>query len=252
MLIALLAGGEISFAKDFDHSHRGWTNLLQKYVVVKGHINTVNYKGLKNETSTLEEYLRSLGAVTQEQFKTFSDNEKLAFLINAYNAFTVKLILDHYPVKSIKDIGGFLSTPWKIKFFSLFGEQHNLDSIENDMLRKWFAEPRIHFAIVCASVGCPALQNQAYSSAQLEKQLELASQNFLSDKTRNRYLPEDQKLELSSIFKWYSEDFVKKYGSLEDFLAIRITTNPMFQKAIKEKKTSISYLDYDWSLNEEK
>lgn len=243
---------EVSSAREFDHSHPVWTAILQKYVFVKGLTNTVNYRALKNDSTGLEEYLRSVEAISKEEFDKFSENEKLAFLINAYNAFTVKLILDHYPVKSIKDIGPFLSSPWKVNFFSLLGEQRNLGNIENDMIRKWFNEPRIHFAIVCASVGCPALQNQAYTASLLDKQLSSASQDFLSDRRRNRYVPETGKLEISSIFKWYDGDFAKKYGSLETFLAPRITANPEFQAIIREKKAPISYLDYDWSLNEKK
>lgn len=237
---------------EFDHTHKNWTSQLQKYVSLKDQQSTVNYKALKKDTAALNQYLHSLEAVTQEQFNQFSPNQKLAFLINAYNAFTVKLIVDNYPVKSIKDIGSLLTSPWKIKFFSILGEERNLDNVEHDMIRKWFNEPRIHFAVVCASVGCPALRNEAFTALSLDQQLEEASKNFLADKTRNRYNSGAKKLEISSIFKWYGKDFVKKHGSLEAFLAPRITTNPDDQTAIREKKASIAYLDYDWSLNETK
>lgn len=242
---------------EFDQSHQGWTTYLQKHVSVKGAASTVDYKSIKRDPKELQEYLQSLGAVSKGEFDRFSENEKLAFLINAYNAYTVKLVADHYPVKSIKDIGersfsNPTASPWKKKFFQLFGEERSLDNIEHDMIRKQFNEPRIHFAVVCASVGCPALRSEAFVATKIEKQLEESAQNFLSDKGRNRYLPEAKKLELSSIFKWYGSDFPKKYGSLEAFLAPRMTTSPEHQKIIRDKNADISYLDYDWSLNEEK
>jgi len=242
----------ISSTREFDHTHQAWTILLQNHVRLNGPASTVDYKLLKNDSEELQKYLGTLEAVAQSEFNRFSESEKLAFLINAYNAFTVKLIVDHYPVKSIKDIGSVFSSPWKKKFFRLFGEERHLDNIEHDMIRKSFNEPRIHFAVVCASIGCPALRNEAFVAANIEKQLEAAAQNFLTDKSRNRYLPESKKLELSSIFKWYGSDFPKKYGSLESFLAPRLTSNPEHQSIIREKKAVVSYLDYDWSLNEEK
>jgi len=236
--------------KAFDHSHKTWTLFLQKYVTVKGPASTVAYKSIRKDPKGLTKYLEALEAVSKSDFDSFSENEKLAFLINAYNAFTIKLIIDHYPVKSIKDIGSLFSSPWKKKFFRLLGEKRHLDNIEHDMIRKWFNEPRIHFAVVCAAIGCPALRNEAYMAAKLKEQLEDAARKFLSDKSRNRYLPKKKKLELSSIFKWYGDDFIKKYGSVESFLATRMTSDPRQQKAIREKKASVSYLEYDWSLND--
>lgn len=247
----------IASVREFDHSHQAWTIFLQKHVNVKGPASTIDYKSIKNDPKDFNEYLKSLTAVSQDEFNRFSQNERLAFLINAYNAFTVKLVVDHYPVKSIKDIGersfsNPTASPWKTKFFNLLGEKRHLDNIEHDMIRKQFNEPRIHFAVNCASVGCPALRNEAFIASQLEKQLEDAAVSFISDKTRNRYSSETKKLELSSIFKWYGSDFPKKYDSLEAFLAPWITSNPEHQKIIRDKKADVSYLDYDWSLNEEK
>ncbi|MGE3388198.1 MAG: DUF547 domain-containing protein, partial [Bdellovibrionales bacterium] len=150
-------------AAEFDHSHKIWTLLLQKSVTVKGHASVVNYKILKSDPTELHAYLRTLESVSQGEFGKFSNNEKLAFLINAYNAFTIKLILGRYPAKSIKHAGEWslsnpTASPWKTKFFTLLGERRHLDNIEHDMIRKSFNEPRIHFAVVCASVGCPALR----------------------------------------------------------------------------------------------
>ena len=254
--LSVLAAGPAS-AKNheeshFDQSHLMWSQVLQKVVKKSGNTSTVNYKEIKSDPSQLNAYLKTLESVSEEKFSRFSNDEKLAFLINAYNAFTLKLIVDHYPVKSIKDTGSLFASPWKRKFFHLFGEERHLDNVEHDMIRKWFNEPRIHFAVNCASIGCPALRNEAFTASQLDKQLEEASVDFLSDKTRNRFNPDTKKLELSSIFKWYGSDFPKKFGSLETFLAPRITSNPEHQKIIREKKADLSYLDYDWSLNEEK
>lgn len=246
------ASGKNHAIGNFDQSHLTWTQVLKKYVKESGYASTVDYKRIKSDPSQLNAYLKALEMVSQEQFNLFSNDEKLAFLINAYNAFTVKLIVDHYPVKTIKDIGSLFSSPWKKKFFKLLGEERSLDNLEHDLIRKQFNEPRIHFAVNCASVGCPALKDEAFTASHLDKQLEDASINFLSDKTRNQYDSKARKLELSSIFKWYGSDFLKKYGSLENFLAPRITSDPEHQKTIREKRASVTYRDYDWSLNEGK
>lgn len=238
--------------REFDQSHQAWTFVLQKHVRVTGPASTIDYKSIKSDPKALLDYLKTLEDLSQDEFSRFSQNEKLAFLINAYNAFTVKLIVDHYPINSIKDIGSRLSGPWSKKFFRLLGEVRHLDNIEHDMIRKQFNEPRIHFAVNCASVGCPALRNEAFTASPIDKQLEDASVSFLTDKSRNRYNPKAKRLELSSIFKWYGSDFPKKYGSLEAFLAPRITSNPEHQKIIQNKEADTSFLDYDWSLNEEK
>jgi len=126
----------------------------------------------------------------------------------------------------------------------------NLDYIEHGLIRKKYNEPRIHFALVCASVGCPALRREAYIDQKLESQLEDAAVRFLSDKSKNRYLPESHRIELSSLFDWYGDDFVKKFGSIESFIATRMTTNLEEQKSIRNKSAEIIYLSYDWALNE--
>ena len=249
-LIMTTFSSRILALKSFDQSHKTWSIFLQKNITISGHASKVNYKAIKTNSKELENYLANLEVITQSQFKNFTKNEKLAFLINAYNAFTIKLIVDHYPVKSIKDIGGFLGNPWKLKFFKLFGESKNLDNIEHDMIRNWFNEPRIHFAVVCASVGCPSLQNVAFTRENLDQLLEKAALNFLTDFNKNQYLSDKKQLNLSSIFKWYGDDFVKKNGSLENFLATRITSDLEQQKSILNKESSIVFLDYDWSLNE--
>lgn len=249
-IVILTFGGLSLKAQEFDHTQKKWTSLLEKYTSTKGQSTVVNYKDWMTQVNELKAYLKSVEDVSKSDFSKFTQPEQLSFLINAYNAFTVKLILDHYPVRSIKDIGSLFSSPWKKKFFRLFGEEQNLDTLEHQFIRAQYNEPRIHFALVCASVGCPALRREAYVPAKLETQLEEAAIQFLTDKTRNQYLVEKQTLELSSIFKWYGDDFVKKYGSLEEFLANKITSNPNHQQLIRSKKGPIKFLEYDWSLNE--
>lgn len=236
----------------FDHSHKPWSDFLKQFVVAVGHESRVNYTKVKASREKLDAYLKTLERVSKSDFDRFSEPQKLAFLINAYNAFTIELIVDHYPVKSIKDTGSLLKSPWKIQFFTLLGEKRYLDNIEHDMVRKWFNEPRIHFALVCASKGCPALRTEAFTAEQLERQLQDAAKNFVTDKNKNRYSKAQNQLEISSIFRWYGEDFVKKYGSVEAFLAPLISESPGEQGLIRLGKASISYLDYDWSLNDEK
>lgn len=240
------------YATDFDHRHSIWTDILRNEVTVTGHTSTVNYKDLKDHPVRLNQYLKLISSVTHDEFITFDNNQKLAFLINSYNALTIKLIVDHYPVKSIKDLGSFFSSPWKKKFIKLFNEDLSLDDIEHEKIRKNFAESRIHFALVCASKGCPALLNEAYVAEKLEQQLENSARNFLLDPERNRFHKERSTLELSPIFKWYSEDFVKYNSGVKNFVANRLTSDQSLKTILKRPQTTIEYLDYDWTLNEKK
>ncbi|MBI1834500.1 MAG: DUF547 domain-containing protein, partial [Burkholderiales bacterium] len=190
------------------------------------------------------------------EFDRWSLTQQLAFLINIYNAATVELILSRGgKLTSIKDVGSWLSSPWKIKFISLFGERHTLDYIEHGMIRGSgrYADPRIHFAVNCASIGCPALRPEAYTAQNLELQLEDATFNFLSDPTRNRL--DVDGLHLSSIFKWYQEDFEKAWrgsASLTQFLARygkAFGLDKRSSLALAQQPIAIHYLDYDWKLN---
>lgn len=235
-------------AMAFDHAHAAFDQWLKKHVTVKGPVSTVNYKAAKASPTPLADYLKTVEAVTKDEYAKFSDPQKLAFLINAYNAYTVKLIVDNYPTKSIKDLGGTFSSPWKKKFFKLFGEETSLDNIEHDKIRKDFNEPRIHFAVVCASKGCPALRNEAFRGDKLEAQLEAAANGFLKDTGRNRYNAEKNEFEVSKIFDWYGGDFKKKFEKVQNFLAPRMAKTP--EEGAKMKEADLEYLDYDWTLNE--
>ena len=222
-------------------THDLWTELLQSHVSDDG---MVDYQGFVKDREKFEKYLSLLSANHPNE-KNWTYDERKAYWINAYNAFTVKLILDHYPVNSIKDIGGSIykvNTAWDIRFIVIEGQDYDLNNIEHDILRKKYADPRIHFAVNCASISCPKLLNEAFTAHDLEIQLDDAGRRFINDKTKNRITPE--KLELSRIFKWFKGDFTKE-TSLIEFLN-RYSTVKIQEDAC------IDYLDYDWNLNERK
>lgn len=234
----------------FDHSHRQWTAVVSKVVVQHKNSSLVNYKALKANPQMLDQYLKNLSAVTAIEYAKFSTQQKLAFLINAYNAFTIKLIVENYPVRSIRNIGIIFYGPWKKKFISLFQENISLDHLEHNLIAKNFPDPRVHFALVCASKGCPALSSEAYSYDKLETQLESATNLFITDSNRNRFVKDKNLLEISPIFKWYKNDFAGTSGSVKNFISTRITTELSEQQAIRSSNMKITYLEYDWSLND--
>jgi hypothetical protein len=195
-------------------SHEIWNKLLKKNVSPEG---KVNYKGFKADSAELGKYLKLLSDNPPDA-KTWSANEQKAYWINAYNAFTVKLILKYYPVKSIKDIGSkiqipFVNTPWDVKFIVIGKDKMDLNNIEHGKLRRQFEDPRIHFSIVCASKSCPILLNEAYEASKLDQQLDNQARVFLKDPFRNKITAD--KPELSKLFEWYKLDFTKKTSLIE-------------------------------------
>ncbi len=212
--------------------HNEWDSLLKKYVDDEGH---VNYEGFKKAVTKLDGYLKALAA--NPPSKNWTKEERLAYYINLYNAGTIKLILENYPVKSIKDI----KSPWDKKWILIGGKTYSLGEIEHEILRK-MDEPRIHFAINCASFSCPRLVNEAYKAGHLEVQLNNAAVNFINDPNKN--VISSERAELSEIFKWFKKDFTEN-GSLKDFINQYAKTN-------MNGKTKTGYLNYDWSLNEAK
>ncbi len=213
-------------------SHANWDKLLRKYVDNTGN---VDYKSFKNSSSELSAYLEMLAKNSPKT--DWSKNERLAYYINLYNAATVKLILDNYPTKSIKDI----SRPWGKDIVKIGNDVVSLGHIEHKILRK-MNEPRIHFAINCASYSCPKLVNKAFTASGMSAQLEAATKDFVNDTTRNQFTASEAKL--SEIFKWYKGDFTDK-GSLKDYINNYLST-PM------TASTKIKYLKYDWNLNEKR
>lgn len=222
--------------------HGSYDKLLKKYVSAKG---LVNYKGLKADQQALNSYLDMLSK--NAPAASWSKAEQMAFWINAYNAYTIRLVLDHYPVASIKDIGSkikipFVTTPWAIKFFSIGGEKMSLDNIEHGTLRKKYNDPRIHFALVCASMSCPLLRNEAYTAAKLDSQLDDQGRDFLNNSAKNKISPASA--QLSKYFDWYKGDWEKNGQSVEKWVNKYSTTKI-------DAKTKVSFLDYNWSLNEQ-
>ena len=234
-------------AKPFDHSHKAWTSILKRHVKTSRGTSSLHYSNLRDSPENLNHYLESLSELSEKRFNSFSSNQRLAFLINAYNAFTVKLIIDNYPVNSIKDLGGWFSSPWKRRFIPLFGTTVSLDEIEHEMIRENFNESRIHFAVNCASKSCPALRPEAYVADRLNEQLDQAASNFLNKSLRNRVDSKMRVLFLSKIFKWYRDDFEAEASSLTTYV------RPYLKAAPKDlDQYLIRFLEYDWSLNEER
>ena len=245
----------------FDHSHAAWTALLRKHVRLLrgGQVTQVAYAAFKTDRPALKAYLDSLAAVAPATFGGWTRAERQAFLINAYNASTVELILTRYPnLKSIKELGSLLSSPWKPKWISLLGTQVSLDDLEHAMLRKRgdYDDPRVHFAVNCASIGCPALREEAFVATKLDAQMDEQTLRFMSDRTRNRYNPQRGRLELSKIFDWYGEDFRlghRGVASLPAFAARYadvLADAPADRERLRAGNVGIAYTDYDWALND--
>lgn len=224
-------------------SHQEWDELLRANVSETGF---VDYQGFVADSVKLRGYLNMLS--DNPPAKNWSDAEEMAYWINAYNAFTVDIVMRHYPVKSIKDIGPkrtipFVNTVWDIKFIRIGDEMFDLNNLEHAKLRKQFRDPRIHFAVNCASYSCPPLRNEAYVGARLDEQLNEQGRIFINDGFRN--IISEQSLQLSKIFSWYKMDFTDKNTSLKEYLA-------PFSKVKFDPEAEVSHLDYDWSLNEQK
>jgi hypothetical protein len=211
-------------------NHDLWDRLLKTHVFDNG---KVNYQTINKDKTSLDEYINLLSKNTPNNH--WSKNETLAYWINAYNALTVDLIIRNYPVKSIKDI----KDPWKQRLWKLGDQWYNLNDIEHQILRK-MDEPRIHFAIVCASFSCPKLQNYAFTASNLEAQLTESTKTFLADTNRN--IITENELQLSRIFRWFAKDF-KQSGSVIDFINAYTDINI-------HPKAKTGYLEYNWDLNE--
>jgi len=237
LLVSLLSGpawGQV------DHS--AYDRLLKKYVNDRG---LVNYKGFKSEEKAFNAYLDKLSQTPPAS--SWSKDDQIAYWINAYNAYTIRLILNHYPVKSIKDIGSrikipFVTTPWAAKFITIGGESMSLDNIEHGTLRKKFDDPLIHFALVCASISCPKLRNEAYTASKLDAQLDDQGRDFINNPSKNKLAAGEA--QLSKYFDWYKGDWNKGGQSVIKWVN-RYATTPITEK------TKINYLTYDWNLNEQ-
>ena len=259
LLLALLAVAMDAAA--LDHAHAAWDALLKRHVryLEGGNASRVSYAGFARDRARLDAVLADYQKVTRAQFDAWSRPQQQAFLFNAYNAFTIAKVLQRYPdLRSIRDFGTFFGNPWKDRFFTLFGEPAHLDFIEHEVLRKdgVYDDPRVHVAVVCASVGCPMLRDEAFVADRLEAQLEDAMRRFLSDRSRNRYDPKAGRLEVSRIFDWYGADFGKGhkgYASVKGTLARYadlLADDADARARIRAGRAEVAFLEYDWSLND--
>lgn len=226
-------------SKSLPVSHTIWNELVAAHVDTLGH---VDYAAFVADSAKLNTYLDVLKAAHPNE-ANWNREERMAYWINAYNAFTVQLVVRHYPCKSIKDLGGKIykvNTPWDIRFIMIEGKDYDLNNIEHDILRKEFDEPRIHFALNCASISCPALRNEAYTAEKLDAQLTDQAKRFLADTTKNKIGIASSKL--SKLFSWFSGDFTKK-TTLIDFIN-------QYTEVKMKSGAKLDYLEYDWALNE--
>ena len=252
LLIVVSICSHTAFA--YDHTYKSYDEILKQAVVVEGHQSSVDYSKLKLDTSKLDEFILGIESLERKEFDAWSREQQMAFLINAYNALTIRLILENYPeITSIKDLGGlFINSPWDKNLFTLFSRETTLNFIEHQLLRKLYKDPRVHFVLVCASRSCPPLRDEAYVAGNLEQQLTDATINFMQDPERNRFNAKENKIEISKIFKWYKKDFTKAAGSLNAYVAPLMTNDKELSTLIANKNTRIKFLDYDWSLNDSK
>ncbi|MDJ0647761.1 MAG: DUF547 domain-containing protein [Xenococcaceae cyanobacterium MO_188.B19] len=235
--------------------YQDYEKVLKTYVNSQG---LVDYKKLQANRNTLDKFNQSLGSIPPDIYHSWSETEQLAFLINAYNSFTLQSIIDQKPLKkSIRNIPGV----WKIRKFKLAGESKTLDNIEHDILRKKFNEPRIHVALVCAAISCPPLRNEPYLSEKIDSQLEDQVNKFLASPHGLRIEKNNNRVYLSSIFKWFGEDWLTTYSIENKFTGknkekavlnfISKHLNPSEREYLEKGQYKISYLDYDWSLNKQ-
>ncbi|MEQ9619539.1 MAG: DUF547 domain-containing protein [Deltaproteobacteria bacterium] len=223
----------------FDHTHKLYGKVLESYEKD----GLVDYRGLKSDSGDLRAYIEQASSVTGEEFEGWSQAEQLAFLLNLYNARTFQLIIDNYPVESIKMIAADSKGPWEEPIVLLFGDKITLNALENDFIRKSYKEPRIHFALVCAAKGCPPLLGKPYTGSKLNGQLESQTRKFLADKDKNYVDSANEVIRLSPVFQWFEGDFSDKSGSVQAFV------EPYFgQTELDDYK--IEYTNYDWSLND--
>ena len=223
-------------------SHEAWDALLKKWVDKRG---MVNYQGFLQDRKQLQAYLQTLQTNAPDE-KKWSKEEQLAYWINAYNAFTIELILRNYPVESINDVKlgpqiPFVNSPWDIKFIRIGGKELDLNNIEHNIIRPTFKEPRIHFALVCAARSCPKLRQEAYVADRLDAQLAEQARSFLLDPDKNEV--RSDKLELSKIFDWFKGDFTEG-RSLQEAIS-------EYSGVPVDKDAKISYRYYSWKLNEQ-
>ena len=237
--------------KAFDQDHAQWTAILKKHV----HEDRFDYASVKKDQTALNEYLASLHAVTKAELESWNPKQRMAFWINTYNAHVVKLVSDNYPVDSIRDLGTLLNKVWNKRFIEMkalhpSGKDKNLslDDVEHKILRPRFLDARVHAAVNCASDSCPPLRGEAFTAKKLDEQLDEQVRAWLADESRNRFNLAAGKLEISEIFKWFKEDFVRDGKSVTGWIA-KYAPEAVATAIQSGAKLKVSYLDYSWKLN---
>ena len=257
-IAALLTGlslvlGWRSLDEPFDHGHRALGAVLDE-VLEDG---LVDYAALRRSPEPLDSYLSALSSVTPKQLGEWTRAQRFAFWINVYNAFTLQLVRDEGPVDSIKDIGGWFSTPWKQRFVPMGsfdpkgkGRRLCLDDIEHRILRPRFGDARLHAAVNCASRGCPPLRPAPYQSATLERQLTEQARSWLLDRGRNDLRVDRGAVRVSRIFDWYVEDFGDGDAEVVGWIASQLEEGHQAD-ALRAAGPGVKvrYLDYDWGIN---
>ena len=243
----LLQDGEQE--EGFDHSHALWDGILREHVAG----DRFNYRALKEDREDLDAYIDQLEAVTREEYDDWTRNQKYAFWINVYNAHVIQLIVDNYPVESIKDLGSVFTQVWDIDYIELRAfhpegrdRALTLNEVEHEILRPTFQDARVHAAVNCASIGCPPLFGRAFVAENLDRQLNIVIRFFLRDRRRNRFDRENNTVYLSSIFDWFAEDFERDEGSVKNYV-IEYAPEGDYSWV---RNARIRHLDYDWDLNE--
>ncbi len=248
-------------------SYKNYATVLKDYVDDTG---MVNYKQLKAHREKLDTFVTTMSKLDPSSYNRWREKEKIAFWLNTYNALTLKVIIDNYPIKpsffrsriypknSIRQIPGV----WDKMTFNVMGKDLTLEHIEHNVLRKKFDEPRIHVAMVCAALSCPPLLNEPYEGRKLDEQLNNRARRFLGNPDKFKINRENRRVYLSPILKWFADDFVNKYGTEEHIgkqskktSAILNFTADYLEKSDKDYilagEFKIKYLKYDWSLNEQ-
>lgn len=240
LLLFLVIGEGI---QAFDHTHSRLAKVLSAQVTN----GAVDYAALKSSPAELRSYLNETAAVKEDEFKKWAQPQQVAFLLNLYNAATLQLVADHYPVASIKKIGGLFGSPWKQEVVRLWGRTITLAELEHGLLRARYTEPRIHFALVCAAKSCPPLRAEPYLPEKLDVQLTDQAKRFFAQPEKNRVEVATKTLWLSPIFKWFADDFSKDGRTLPEFVAPFFTEADA--KSLRSGNFKVKFSDYDWSLN---
>ena len=244
VLLLLLPPFPARADEPFDQTHVRFTRVLAAVV----NDARVDYAKLKADPADLDAYLKTVASVPAAEFARWSEADRLALLINLYNAQTLRLIVNHYPVKSIRSIGLLPGAAWRELNVRFGGNIMTLDHLENNIIRVNYQEPRVHFALVCAAIGCPPLRSEPFRGARLNEQLDDQARRFLATPEKNRFDAAKNTLHLSPIFKWYAEDFNQPAGSLARYV------KPFLPEAQRTAlsdpdKVKVRFTDYDWALN---